>query len=376
MMKIKLLLMAIAATFFLLVMAAAVMAQEEIPAPYSGLKNPFSWSDVPTQEAGEQAYRKSCLGCHGVDGGSVVESDFSAADFPQRLEEKQDFYYWILSEGAIEKGMPPYKSSYSEEKRWQVLTYMWSLGEVEEDVPGENTPPVQPPAEENNPIIKPPAEEVNDSLLLILPEQARSGQPLILTAYVRDGQEKPVGGATVNFFVRVDFFASGLMEIGEALTDKEGVAIFEYTPQRSGELEIVASYEDIETTTRVTLTNTDEPFYQPETGITRLTPGAEVFIGPESARGPGEGGTAPTSAFRLPGGILSWLLIVVVAVMLIWATYFRVMYQVFGIPIRREIRAQDTRIVPLIGLAIVAAVGTLLVLMLLTGPYSHFHLSG
>ena len=80
------------------------------------------------------------------------------------------------------------------------------------------------------------------------------------------------------------------------------------------------------------------------------------------------------TSLRLPGGILSWLLLLVVAIMLIWFTYFRVMYQVFRIPIVSEIRDTDTRLVPLVGLAIVVAFGVFLALLIITGPYSHFHL--
>ncbi len=54
-------------------------------------------------------------------------------------------------------------------------------------------------------------------------------------------------------------------------------------------------------------------------------------------------------------------------------TYFRVMYQVLRIPIVREIRDTEARFIPLAVLAIAVALGILLVLMLITGPYSRFH---
>ncbi len=364
-MKFRLLLIVIPVTLFLLVLATAVMAQE-VPAPYAGLKNPFPWSDTSSQEAGKGLYQQYCTGCHGANGGNIAGADFSAVDFPRNLEERADFNFWILSEGRLDKGMPPFKSSLSEEQRWQVLTYLWSLGAA---APAEVTPP---PAQ-------PPAEGEKGILLLTVPEQAQSGQPVTMSATLRDKEGKPIGNVLVKFSIRMDFFVSGLMEIGDAITNGQGVAVFEYTPQQMGDIQIVARYEGdgtspVETTAMLTLVEVDEPFYQSEIGIQLPVLGEEVFIGPESALELGEMGEAPTSAFRLPGGILSWLLLIAATVMLIWFTYFRVMYQVFRIPIVSEIRDTNTRLVPLVALAVVVALGIFLVLMLITGPYSHFHL--
>ncbi len=368
-MKFKLVLIAVAVAFLLWVLAAVGMAQGEPPPPYVGLKNPFLWSDTSAQEVGKGLYQRSCLGCHGADGSSIATVDLSTPDFPQRLEKRPDFYFWLLSEGRMDRGMPPFKSSLSDEQRWQVLTYLWSLGK---EAPPQGVPPTT----------KPPAEGEGVILLLTALKQAQPGRVLTLTAVLQDSQGKPINNDVVKFFIKVDFFTSGLMEIGEAVTNDQGVAVLEYTPRLTGDIQIVAHHgklyapsgEGYETAVTLTITETDDPFYQPEAGIQLPAPGEEVFIGPESALELGEMGEAPTSAFRLPGGILSWLLLIVATVMLIWVTYFRVMYQVFRIPIRREIGDTDTRRVPLVGLAIIVAFGILLVLMLVTGPYSHFHL--
>lgn len=365
-MKFRLLLVTVSVTLLLLVLATTVFAQGEPPPPYAGLKNLFPWNDTSAQESGEGLYQQYCLGCHGATGGSIASADFSTADYPQSLEERPDLYFWVLSEGRLDKGMPPYKSSVSEEQRWHILTYLWSLGKVAS--PGVTPSPA-----------KPPTEVENGALLLTAPEQAQSGQPVTLTTVLQDIQGKPIGSAMVKFFIRVEFFTSGLMEIGGVLTNDQGIAVFEYTPRQTGDIQIVARYKegglkDIETATMISLTENSEPFYQAEAGIRLPAPGQDVFLGPESALELGEKGQAPTSAFRLPGGILSWLLLVVATVALIWFTYFRILYQVFRIPIVSEIRDTDTRLVPLAGLIIVVAMGILLVLMLVTGPYSHFNL--
>ncbi len=365
-MKVRFFPILVFAALFIFVLASAVMAQE-VPAPYAGLKNPFPWDDTSAQEAGKGIYQQSCLGCHGVDGSNIAQSNFGAADYPPNLEERPDFYFWVLSEGRLDKGMPPFKSSLSEEQRWQVLTYLHSLGA---EASPEEPPPAQPPAQ-------PPVDEAKGTLLLTMPEQARSGQLLTMMATLRDSQDQAIENATVKFLIKVDFFTSGLMEIGEAVTNGQGSATFEYIPRQTGDIQVIARYEGdgvspVETDTTLTLAETDEPFYQPEVGLQLPAPGEGVFIGPESSLG--ETSDAPTSAFRLPGSILSWLLLFAATVMLIWFTYFRVMYQVFRIPLRQEITDTDTRLIPLIGFAIVLALGTLLLLMIITGPYSHFHI--
>lgn len=362
--KLKFSLIFIFALLFLLVAATAVIAQD-VPAPYAGLKNLFAWDDASAQTEGKKLYQQYCTGCHGAKGSNIAAFDFSTKDFHQSLEESPDFSFWILSEGRLNKGMPPYKSSLSEEQRWQVLTYIWSLGTTN--------------SSKENPTTQPPPEEGKATLLLTVPAQARSGQPVTISATLRDEQGKPIPNAPVKFFVKVEFFASGLMEIGEAITNDNGVATLEPVLRQTGDTQVVAHYErngiaSAEAAATVTLAESSEPFYQPDVGIHLPAPGKEVFIGPKSALELGQEDTAPTSAFRLPGGILSWLLFLVAILALIWFTYFRVMYQVFRIPIASEIRDTDTRLVPLLGLAIVLALGVFLIVMLITGPYSHFHL--
>jgi hypothetical protein len=164
------------------------------------------------------------------------------------------------------------------------------------------------------------------------------------------------------------------MEIGHRQTDDKGSASVRYIPKETGQTEVVAHYETVEKKSPLSVVDGGGLLYQTNAGIDLPAPGEEVFVGP-GAHGLGEMGEAPTFAFRLPGGVLSWLLILVATVLLIWMTYFRVLYQVFRIPVRQEITDTDTRLVPLIGIAMVIAIGLFLMLKLITGPYSHPHLS-
>ncbi|MEW6232151.1 MAG: c-type cytochrome [Chloroflexota bacterium] len=221
------------------------------------------------------------------------------------------------------------------------------------------------------PTAKPAAEAAGVTRRLDAPAQARSGRPLSLRALVEDGQGKPVGGTPVKFFIKVDFFVNGLMEIGEAMTNDHGVAVLEYTPRLTGDIRVVARHEGggrkaTETATTINLAESSRPFYQPEVGIKLPAPGPEIFVGLGSTLE--ATGSAPMTSLRLPGGLLSWLLLLVGGVVLVWVTYFRVMYQLLRIS-----EGTETRLVPLVGMAVVVVLGTLLVLVVITGPSTHLH---
>lgn len=375
-MRVKWLLLAVPVIF--LVLAAAVVAQEEVPAPYAGQSNPFSWDDGAVISSGEEVYKKSCLGCHGLDGSNLSGSDFSDPEYSRQIKERPDYYFWIISEGALERGMPAYKSSLSAEERWQAITFLPAFAGTgtapEEEENGEVEAAETPPPEAEEP--GEPAAEKENTLKVIAPAEIRSGRSLLLTAYLWDGDTKPLADTMVKFFVRVDFFADDEIEIGETVTDGEGRAVIEYSPRLTGDLEIVARQGSVESGTSLSVIAAEEPQYMTEAGLHLPAPGPEVFIGPSEALELGEMGRAPLSAFRLPGGIVSWLLILVAGIAVIWATYFFVVYQVFAIPVRREIRDTNTRLVPLVGMAVILIAGLVLVTMLLVGPYSQFHLFG
>ncbi len=348
---------------FLLLLAGSVIAQEETPPPYAGLKNPFPWDDASVQEAGKGIYQQFCIGCHGADGGGgIAEVKFNASDFPQKLEKKPDFYFWTLSEGRPSDGMLAFKAVLSEEQRWQVLTYLRSLGTV--------APPVSPP-----PSSQLPSEGAAGSLQLIAPEQGRAGQPMTLRAVLMDNDNKPIGNVIVKFLTRVDFFTKGLAKIGEAMTDEQGVAVFEYISRQSGEITFVAHYEDIENEGMVILAEAEEAFYQTRAGLHFPGSGEGILIGPDSAFAVGEGGDAPMTGLRIPPGLQPGLLVLYVgAVVLVWILYLYAMSQVLRISATSKLSGTNTKLIPLFGMSVMVALVIMLVLVLITSPYSHSHL--
>lgn len=353
-MKLRLLIGVILAISLMMVLAVSVLAQDaEVPAPYAGIKNPFPWDDASAQKAGKDIYQRSCQGCHGSNGAQVAAADFSSAPLHQQLEQTPDRFFWGLSEGNMSLGMPLFKSSLSEDQRWQALTYLWSLGKAAPAGTGT-------PAETAIPIV----------IRLSAPAQADSGQSLTLKAIVYDIPGSPVERATVKFFVQEDFFANAPMEIGEVTTGSDGVATLDYIPRQIGDMVVKASSGIAEAEATVRLPNTDKVFYQTDVGLKVPALGKSAFVGPERLK-PGLEGAAPPTVFRLPSGTLFWLAPLLWAAMGIWIVYFYNMFQVFRIPVMRGGADSSTRRIPLIGMVVIATLGIILMLMLVTGPISY-----
>ncbi len=340
----------------LLLVSSITTAEEETPPPYRGMSNPYPWDDESAQSAGKSIYSQKCAGCHGINGASLADSDFSTEEYAADLEENPGYYFWILSEGALRRGMPGYSSSLSEDERWLILTYTWSLKSA-------STP--QP---EGLPVVE------NGLLRLQLPKQGTAGIPVTISARLYRNQVEPVENAPVEFFVQADFFASGLMKIGEVMTQANGQAEFSYIPRISGETTVVARYMNIETSKTINLAPTDEIFYHPEVGIHIPVLADELSIGPPKRLNLGTGGEAPPPILRLPTGHLAWLAPLLFAAMSLWIVYSFVVYQLVRIPQWEETGEINTRLFPRILLIVVSIMGFLLMVMLVLGPDSNPHL--
>ena len=379
----------------ILVLATTVLAVDEpVPAPYTGVKNPFAWNDAAVQTAGKALYRKSCLSCHGANGNEVIEADFSVAEYPKKMENNPGFDFWRLSEGKGE--MTAFKSTLSETQRWQVLTYIWSLGAVVPETPETPVTPVTGDNVTSNvttgnvgnttgnvtvPVVKPPPVVVPPTTLqLTVPEQAQAGQPLHISALLLDPDKEPIVEANVVFSMNTTFLGGrGLAVIGEALTDEKGVANITYTPQLTGNIPIVARYQPdsgklITTIAVVNLGTAEEGFYETEVGLEYQGFPPDLVLFPESAWQPREPGIAPVTVLRIPGGLPFIPFTAYLAtVILVWGLYVRVMYQVLRIPAVGKIgskKESNVRLVPAVGIAIIVLLATLMVSVLVKGPYS------
>lgn len=352
------LLAAVAAVF--LGLTAVALAQEEVPPPYAGMTNPFDWQDEEARQAGEELYGRLCLGCHGATGGQISAADFSVPDFPQQLEERADYYFWITTEGRLSAGMPPFKANTDQTERWQLLTYIDSLATAE-----------PPPDDTGEPSAAPAG-----AIKLNAPEEARAGEPITLTAFLMDPDFEPLPEATVTFHAMVDFFIEEWAEIGRAATDDEGNAVLEVTLKVSGDpLRIAARYPGAESIQEVTVAPATEPLYEVHVGLELPEATGDLVFGPEEAFSLREGAKAPTTYFRWPGNMPGLLFFMYAAAMaLVWSLYIRIWYQFLKVPMQQRVGQPDTRTVPFVGLMVMIGFLALLIGILVTGPQSHFHL--
>lgn len=162
------------------------------------------------------------------------------------------------------------------------------------------------------------------------------------------------------------------MALGQATTDDRGTTVLNYTPRLSGNVEAVARFQDVETESPLMLTPPPTPFYQAQAEVHLPNVGHDVLIGPPNATQLGETGNAPVGGFRLPGSPLSWVWLLVGTVALLWATYFRVIYNVYRIPGTTRIGETNVRLLPMLVLVVITVLGMVIIAMLFHSPYSHF----
>lgn len=188
-----------------------------------------------------------------------------------------------------------------------------------------------------------PKEVSAVTLVMNAPDQSETGQALTLTAIIKDESGKPVSGSLIKFFVESNFFVNGLMDIGEAVTDEQGQAKMDYTPNQSGALRTVARYEagsgfePVEAEKTIDIKDDGKFIYQSLVGI------------------------------QFPNGLLFWMLAVVIVLAGVWSTFLYVLFQVNNIS-----RVAGIKGLPIILMVVVAALFIMLVIILTT-PEAQFN---
>jgi len=183
------------------------------------------------------------------------------------------------------------------------------------------------------------------TLALDAPDQSETGQPLTLIALIKDEFNEPVADSLVKFFIESDFFVNDLMDIGEVLTDEQGQAKIDYTPNQPGVLRAVARYETgsglepIETEKTIDIKDNGKFLYQSRVGI------------------------------QFPNGLLFWMVAVFIVLAGVWSTFLYVLFQVNGIS-----RIGGIKGLPIILMIVVAALFIMLALILTT-PEAQFNFS-
>jgi mono/diheme cytochrome c family protein len=107
--------------------------REKLPAGFAGKRNPLAGGEAVA--AGARIFQENCATCHGEHadghGSAAVGLVPPPADFRTGvvLEQHSDAYlYYRLSTGKPGTAMPSFHGVLDEQERWQVITYLRSLG--------------------------------------------------------------------------------------------------------------------------------------------------------------------------------------------------------------------------------------------------------
>ncbi len=107
---------------------ASVYAElEKAPAKYRTKANPLA-TDKDAIAAGKVLFEEHCAECHGENAlGSKKAPSLRAKEVQ---EAPPGSLFWILTNGVVRKGMPVW-SKLPEPQRWQLISFIKSLGPVE-----------------------------------------------------------------------------------------------------------------------------------------------------------------------------------------------------------------------------------------------------
>jgi mono/diheme cytochrome c family protein len=110
---------------------------EKAPAKYRTKANPLQ-KDPEAVSAGKVLFEEHCVECHGENAvGSKKAPSLRAKEVQ---EAPPGTLFWILTNGIVRRGMPVW-SKLPEPQRWQLITYIQSLGPAESK---ENKPAGKP----------------------------------------------------------------------------------------------------------------------------------------------------------------------------------------------------------------------------------------
>src|ERR1700686_4703747 len=94
------------------------------PASAQAAKNPYAGQEEAAQ-AGKKLYVRNCLSCHGKTGNG-------AGNVPSLVDGRLDSVtpgevFWFITRGDKDSGMPAW-ASFPAKQRWQIVTYVKSMG--------------------------------------------------------------------------------------------------------------------------------------------------------------------------------------------------------------------------------------------------------
>ncbi len=109
------------------------------PESYARLTNPLA-GQAEAVTGGKTIFETQCASCHGLQGRGDGLAAASLNPKPANLADKKmldslsdGYLFWRVSEGGMaapfNSAMPAWKATMSEEQRWQVISYLRTLGQ-------------------------------------------------------------------------------------------------------------------------------------------------------------------------------------------------------------------------------------------------------
>ncbi len=122
-------------------LAAQKSGFHDAPAADSQMKNPLA-GKADSAQAGANLYAKKCALCHGDKGQGVANIPAISKGPTQAATDGAIF--WFITKGSPANGMPAW-SSLSADQRWQIVTYIKSLGKGKAPAPTAQVEPDHSP---------------------------------------------------------------------------------------------------------------------------------------------------------------------------------------------------------------------------------------
>jgi len=110
----------------------------QAPARARNQKNPYE-GQADAISAGQKLFKQHCAECHGDDARGAHGPDLRS---PGVQNATPGELAWLLRNGNLAHGMPPW-AGIPEQRRWQIVTYLKSLGPSQSSdsaKPGASTP--------------------------------------------------------------------------------------------------------------------------------------------------------------------------------------------------------------------------------------------
>ena len=133
-------------------LAAQATPFHGVPSASVQRKNPYA-GQQPAITAGAKLYAANCASCHGANGSGSGNVPALSKGPTQSASDGEVF--WFITTGSINNGMPPW-ATLSEQKRWQIVSYLKSLTSSPVATPPATASAAAAPVATNAPPPKPP----------------------------------------------------------------------------------------------------------------------------------------------------------------------------------------------------------------------------